>query len=100
MTATQVPLVIPELLRTLSKLPSKLSLRLTNTSLQTFGARLKSSSLHLPSGLISSKSMERSQSSVLQEEAVAVTVVAAVEAVVAVEAVEYGKKPVVSASRG
>merc|ERR1719266_1334105 len=86
MIVIPVLLVIPELLRTLSKQPSWLSPRLTSTLPQIFGARPKSFNLHLLSGLISSKSMEKQKLPVHQE-AVVVAEVAVVTVVVAEEEV-------------
>ena len=97
MIVIPVLLVIPELLRTLSKLPSRLSPRLTSTLPQIFGARPKSFNLHLLSGLISSKSMEKQKLPVHQEAAVVVIVVAAeavVEAEVAVVTVAVAEEEV------
>merc|ERR1712083_78803 len=96
MIVIPVLLVIPELLRTLSKQPSWLSPRLTSTLPQIFGARPKSSNLHLLSGLISSKSMEKQKLPVHQEAAVVIVVAAeaVVEAEVAVVTVVVAEEEV------
>merc|ERR1719266_1808909 len=97
MIVIPVLLVIPELLRTLSRQPSWLSPRLTSTLPQIFGARPKSFNLHLLSGLISSKSMEKQKLPVHQEAAMVVIVVAAeavVEAEVAVVTVVVAEEEV------